>query len=57
MILMMIQIISESDVDKSKPVPVDLKQLSDVIDKKVVKKIYIILRSKILKIKYLILLT
>ena len=57
MILMMIQIISESDADKSKPVPVDLKQLSDVIDKKVVKKIYIILRSKILKIKYLILLT
>ena len=39
-------------VDKLVCVPVDLSKLSDVV-----KKIYIILRSKILKIKYVILQT
>ena len=44
-------------VDKLVPVPVDLSKLSDVVKNDIVKKVYvIILRSKILKIKYLILL-
>ena len=42
----------ELDADKVKPVPVDLKKLIDVVDKKIVKKMHIILRAKILKIKY-----
>ena len=42
-------------VDKLVPVPVDLSKLSDVVKNDIVKKVYvIILRSKILKIKYLI---
>ena len=45
------------DVDELVPVPVDLSKLSDVVKNDVVKKMYIMLRSKILKIKYLILLT
>ena len=49
--------LSELDADKLKPVPIDLKNLSDVVDKKAAKRMYIMLRSKILKIKYLILLT
>ena len=44
------------DVDKLVLVSVDLSELSDVV-KNVVKSMYIIIRSKILKIKYLILLT
>ena len=48
---------AELDADKLKSVPVDLKKISDIIDKKVVKKMYIMLRSKILKTKYLVLLT
>ena len=44
------------DVDKLVPVPVDLSKLSDVVKNDAVKKMYIMLRSKILKIKYLILL-
>ena len=44
-------------VDKLLPVPVDLNKLSDVAENDVVKKMYIILRSKISKITYLILLT
>ena len=43
--------VDKLDVDKLVCVPVDLSKLSDV------KKIYIILRSKILKIKYVILQT
>ena len=43
------------DADKLVPVPVDWSKLSDVV-KMSLKKMYIILRSKILKIKYLILL-
>ena len=42
------------DVDKLVPVPVDLIQLSDVVKMMLLKKMYIMLRSKI---KYLILLT
>ena len=45
------------DFDKSVPVFVDLSKLSDVVQNDVVKKMYIMLRSKILKIKYLVLLT
>ena len=42
------------DVDKLVPVPVDLSKLSNVVKNDVVKKMYILLRSKVLKIKYLI---
>ena len=48
---------SKVDIDKLLPVPVDLSQLSDTVKNDVVKKMYIILRSKTLKIKYLVLLT
>ena len=44
------------DADKLVPVPVDWSKLSDVVKMTSLKKMYIILRSKILKIKYLILL-
>ena len=44
------------DTDKLVPFPVDLNKLSDVIKDCVVKKMYIMLKFKILKIKYLILL-
>ena len=43
--------------DELVPVPVDLSKLSDVVKNDVVKKMYLMLRSKKLKIKYLILLT
>ena len=49
--------VDKLDVDKLVPVPVDLSKLSDVVKNDVVKKMYIMLRLKILKIKYLILLT
>ena len=49
--------VDKVDVDKLLPVPVDLSQLSDAVKNDVVKKMYIILRSKTLKIKYLVLLT
>ena len=45
------------DVDKLVPVPVDLSKLSEVLKNGFVKKIYVMLRSKTLKIKHLILLT
>ena len=45
------------DVDKLVPVPVDLSKLSHIVKMMPLKKMYIMLRSKILKIKYLILLT
>ena len=50
--------IDKLGVDKLGPVPVDLSKLSDVVKNDVVKNdIYIMLRSNILKIKFLILLT
>ena len=49
--------LSELDTHKLKPVSVDLKRLSEVVDIKIVKKDVYMLRSKILKIKYIILLT
>ena len=49
--------VDKLDVDKLVPVPVDLTKLSHVVKNNVVKKMYIMLRSKTLKIKYLILLT
>ena len=48
--------VDKLDVKKLVPVPVDLSKLSDV-GKNYVAKMYLMLRSKILKIKYLILLT
>ena len=45
------------DVDKLVLVPVDLSKLNVVLKNNVVQKMYIMLRSKILKIKYPILLT
>ena len=47
--------VDKLDVDKFAPVPVDLSKLSDAV-KNVVKKVHIMLRKKILKIKYLIVL-
>ena len=41
------------DVDKLAPVPVDLSKLRDVVKGNIVKKIHIMLRSKMLKVKYL----
>ena len=49
--------VDKLDLDKLIPVPVDLGKLSDVGKMMLLKKMYIMLRSKILKIKYLILLT
>ena len=49
--------VDKLDVDKLVPVLVDLSKLSDVVKNYDVKKMYIMLRSKLLKIKYLILLT
>ena len=50
--------VDKLDIDKLLLVPVDLNKLSDIVKNDVIKKdIYIMLRSKILKIKYLILLT
>ena len=45
------------DADKLVPVPVDSRKPSDAVKNDVVKKMYIVLIPKILKIKYLILLT
>ena len=45
------------DIDKLAPAPVDLSKLSNVANNDVVKKDIYMLRSKILKIKYLISLT
>ena len=41
------------DVDKLAPVPVDLSKLRDVVKGNIVKKMHIMLRSKMLKVKYL----
>ena len=45
------------DIDKLVSAPVDLSKLSDAVKTYFVKNIYTMLRSKILKIIYLILLT
>ena len=49
--------VNKLDADKLVHVPVDLSKLSDVVKNDVVKKMYLMLRSKILKVKYPILLT
>ena len=49
--------VDKLEVDKIVPVLADLSKLSDVVKNDVVKKMYIMLRSNILKIKYLILLS
>ena len=49
--------VDKLDVDKLVPVSVNLSKLSGVVKNDVVKKMYIMLRYKILKIKYLMLLT
>ena len=49
--------VDKLDLDKLVPVAVDLCKLSNVVKNYVVKKMYIMLRPKILKIKQLILLT
>ena len=41
------------DVDKLAPVPVDLSKLRDVVKGNIVKKMHLMLRSKMLKVKYL----
>ena len=48
--------VDKLDVDNLVPVPVHLSKLSDVVKMILIKNIYIMLRSKILKIKCLILL-
>ena len=50
-------IIDKLDVDKLVPVRVDLSKLSDAVKNDVVKKDVYNAKSKILKIKYFILLT
>ena len=49
--------VDKFDVDKLVAVPVDLSKLSDKVKMMLLKKMYIMLRSKVLKIKHLILLT
>ena len=49
--------VDKLDIDKLVPVPVDLSKLIDAVKMMLLKTMYITLRSKILKIKYLILLT
>ena len=49
--------VDKLDVDKLVSVPVDLSTLSGVVKLMLLKKMYIMRRSKILKLKYLILLT
>ena len=44
--------VDKLDLDKLVPVPVDLGKLSDVGKMMLLKKMYIMLRSKILKIKW-----
>ena len=49
--------VDKLDVDKLVPAPVDLRKLSDVVKNDAVKKDVYNVKIKILKIKYLILLT
>ena len=48
--------VDKLDIDKLEPVPVDLSKLCDVV-KMILKKMNIMARSKVSKIKHLILLT
>ena len=47
--------VDKLDADKWVPVPVDLSKLSDAVKMILLKKMYLILREKVLKIQYLIL--
>ena len=47
--------VDKLDADKFVPVPVDLSKLSDVVKMMLLKKMYLILREKVLKIQHLIL--
>ena len=49
--------VDKLDFDKLVPAPADLSKLSDAVKLKLLKKMYIMLRSKILKKEYLIFLT
>ena len=49
--------VDKLDVDKLIPAPVDLSKLSDVVKNDFVKKRWIYAKIKILKVKYLTLLT
>ena len=49
--------VNKLDVNKLVPSLVDLSKLIDVVKLMLLKKMYVILRSKLLKMKYLILLT
>ena len=49
--------VDKLDIDKLAPVPVDLSKLSDVVKNNVVKKDVYNAQKKILKIKYLLLIT
>ena len=49
--------VDKLDVNKLSTVPVDLSKLSDAVKMMLLKKIHIMLRSNVLKIKYLALLT
>ena len=49
--------VDKLDVNKLVPVPVNLSKLSHVVKNDVVRKVYIMLRSNILNMKDLILLT
>ena len=47
----------KNKVDKLVPIPVDLCKINNIVKMMLLKKRYIMLRSKLLKIKHLILLT
>ena len=49
--------VNKLDVNKLVPSLVDLSKLIDVVKLMLLKKMYVMLRSKLLKMKYLILLT
>ena len=49
--------VNKLDVNKLVLSPVDLSKLIDVVKLMLLKKMYVMLRSKLLKMKYLILLT
>ena len=49
--------VDKLDIGKLETAPIDLSKLSNVVKDDVVKKMYIMLKSNILKIKYLTLLT
>ena len=49
--------VDKLDIGKLETAPIDLSKLSNVVKDDVVRKMYIMLKSNILKIKYLILLT